>query len=221
MVTIERATRKIVGNILSEDDETVTMPIYDERKTHFSAEREPQERKRKRPPQPVGFIIQQEITTQIAKIPASLRGHIEPEIAECYDMSEPGDLNVVNYVHYTVKREDGDIAIDRNIGYMLRDLDTIVYETSELIGQPAPLLIPIPHRQKTIRAFSPIKEESVEDAIEQVSFNALFDDYFDGVSNMEFFEELIKARDADAAVGILGLIQCLETRRALPNELQT
>lgn len=216
---LERKVRMFAGQVPTEDDYNDMLPIYNDQLIRFSAEREFSLTKHRQPTHPVGFAIQQEITKQVSRIPDSIMSRIDPEVAECYEMSEPGDLNVVTFVHYAVLREDGDIAINRNIGYKLRDLNEVVYESSELIGQPAPQLITLAHRQETLRRFEPIKEEAVEDQIEQLFFNEKFDTFRDGVANMEFFMEFSSARDADATTSILGLAKCLNQRRPLPKRL--
>lgn len=221
VMRIKRATQNAASYLTSEDGET-TLPLYDEKKILFRAERPQEEKKSKRPNLPISFIIQQEIITQLPCIPGSLIEQLKDDLEDCYDTLESGDFNTLQYVHYSVTREEDDItdiSIDRNIGYILRDYDDTLYETSELIGQPEPQYVPIAHDQQTLRVFSPIKQDAVEDRIEQVSYNALFEEIFDGVSNMKFYDEFVKTRDAEATIGILGLVNCLQKRRALPNKL--
>jgi hypothetical protein len=216
---IKRKVRVFAGQVPTVDDYDTTLPIYNEQTLRFTAEREFSLERHRQPTDPIGFAIQQEIIKQVPRIPDSIVSRIEPAVAECYDMSEPGDLNVVTFVHYAILREDGDIAINRNIGYKLRDIKEVVYESSELIGQPAPQLIPLAHRQETLRCFEPIKEEAAEDQLEQLFFNEQFDAFRDGVANMAFFMEFSDARDADAITSILGLVKCLNQRRPLPKHL--
>jgi hypothetical protein len=220
---VKRATQNTASYLTSDDGE-MTFPLYDEKKILFRAERSSQEDTSKRPNLPISFIIRQEIITQLHCLPGTLVEQLKDELEDCYDTPESGDFNTLQYVHYSVTRDEDDttdISIDRNIGYILRDYDDILYETSELIGQPEPQYVPIAHDQQTLRVFSPIKQDAVEDRIEQVSYNALFEEIFDGVSNMKFYNEYVKTRDADATIGIIGLVNCIQKRRALPNKLLT
>jgi hypothetical protein len=216
---VERKARKIVGRIAIEDDDGPTVPIYNERIIRFSAERDGPTKKYARHSLPVGFTIQQEIIQQVAMIPESIRSRLDPEIVECHEYSEPGDLNVMNFVYYSVLREDDDLTIDRNIGYRLHNIDVVMHESSELIGQPEPQLIPIAHRQKTIRQFEPIPEEAVEDKIEQVTYDAVFDQFSDGVENAAFWSQFATAREIDAAISILALVKHLSPHGTLPKKL--
>jgi hypothetical protein len=216
---IERSTQVSTAS-LRDNDTGEEIPLYDEKKILFRAERDHTEEDFRDPSQPSTFAIQQEIITQLPGIPGTLREQLGYEAQDGGDWFESSDFNKVQYVHYGVKREDdGEITIDRNIGYMLRDYENILYETSEIIGQPAPEYIPIAHRQQTLRVFSPIKQEAAEDEIEQVSYNAIFDEIFDGVSNMRFFHELVQTREADATISILGLVECLKRRWVVPDQL--
>lgn len=216
---IERKARKIVGRVEVGDDDDTTLPIYNEKIIRFSAEREGPKKKFERVRPPIGFTIQQEIIKQVNQVPGAIRSRLDPEIVEVHEYSEPGDLNVVNFVHYSVLREDGDISINRNIGYKLRNIDEVMYESSELIGQPEPQLIPIAHRQKTIRHFAPIQEEAVEDKIEQVSYDAIFNQFSDGIESAEFWSHVSATRDADAAISILALVKHLSAHSTLPKKL--
>lgn len=216
---IERSTQVATASL--RDDETgEEVPLYDEKKIFFRAERDHSEEDFREPGQPSIFTIQQEIITQLPGLPGTLREQLGQETQEGDGRFESCDFNKIQYVHYDVKREDdGEITIDRNIGYMLRDYESVIYETSEIIGQPTPEYIPIAHRQQTLRVFSPIKQEAAEDEIEQISYNAIFDEIFDGVSNMRFFLELVQTREADATISILGLVECLKRRWVLPDQL--
>lgn len=127
-------------------------------------------------------------------------------------------MNVVNYVDYTVTNDEGEIDIQRNIGYALRDIDTIIFEASEIIGQPEPEYITIAHQQQSLRVFHPIKEEAVSDQVEQLSFNAVFDEIFDG-RNQLFFSEFVDRRQNDATLALISLIGCIKGRHTLPKDL--
>ncbi|MDB5186744.1 MAG: hypothetical protein JWM07_216 [Candidatus Saccharibacteria bacterium] len=212
---------KLGTAILRCDETAETQQLYDTKKIAFYAERPHTEEDFRQSENPTVFKIHQELITQLPDgIPCALREQIA-EGLEDYDTSlDKGDFNTVHYVHYAVERdEDGEIIIDRNIGYTLRDYETVLYDTSEIIGQPEPVLVPIAHRQQTLRVYAPIKEDSVDDKIQQVSFNAIFEDIFDGGSNAEFFHEFVKLRHTDATMSILALVACLKERRAIPDHL--
>lgn len=228
---IERKVRIFAGQVEVELDETqvavdaienetpIMVPIYNEQIIRFSAERPYSSLKERLPIDPAGFSIQQEFIKQVNHVPNSILHRVEPEVAECYEMGEPGDLNVLSFVHYSVLREDDDITINRNIGYKLRDIDEVIYESSELVGQPIPQPITIAHHPDPLLYFEPIKEEKVEDQIEQLFYNEQFSLLFDGVVNMEYYLALHNIRDADAITSILGLAKCLNQRRPLPKRL--
>lgn len=230
---IQRKVRTFAGQVEAEMDVTSTtqatdaeeaeepamVPIYNEQILRFTAERAYSTLKERQPTAPVGFTIQQEFIKQVDRVPDPILHRIEREVAECYEMSEPGDLNVLSFVHYAVLREDGDININRNIGYKLRNIDEVMYESSELVGQPVPQLITIAHHQDPLLYFEPIKEEAAEDQIEQLFYNEQFDLFRDGAANIDYYLALHDARDADATTSILGLIKCLNQRRPLPKQL--
>lgn len=219
VMKIERTTKLATANLQCEETKENT-PLYDEKTLLFYAERAHSEEDFRQSKNPASFKIQQEIITQLPGVPTTLREQLEEQLEGCDISLDSGNFNKVQYVHYSVDRdEDDEILIDRNIGYILRDYDDVLYETSELIGQPEPEYVPIAHNQQSLRVYSPIKEDSVEDQIQQVSFNAIFEEIFDGASNMHFYHEFVKNRDIDAVVSILSLVRCLKERRTLPDHL--
>ena len=216
---VERST-KIAAAFLKNVDSSQQVPRYNEKKILFRAEREPSEEDMRDPSDPIGFLVQQEITTQLPGVPKALRSHLAEALDGCYDTPDSGDFNTVLFAHYSVmKEDDNSVKIDRNIGYELRDYEHTIYEVSELVGQPEPEIVPLAHRQRTLRVYPPIQQEAASDRIEQMTYNILFENLLDRTSNMQLFQELARAREADATVAILGLVTCLRQRETLPDNL--
>lgn len=218
VMELSRSTK--IATALLNCEDGVELPLYDEKKIIFRAERKHTDEDYRQPDQPNGFTIKQEIVTQLPGIPKLLMSQLDGELDECYDSSEPGDFNKIQFVEYAVSHnEEGEVSIDRNIGYALCDYDITVYEISETSGQPEAQYIALAHRQKSLRVMPPIKQDAAEDKIEQISYDALFKDIFDSTSNIQLYQELTKTRETDATISILGLVECLKRRWTLPDQL--
>lgn len=99
--------------------------------------------------------------------------------------------------------------------YTLYDNDEILYQVSEADETNKFERVPIANDQKTLLVRRPVQEEAVADAAEQLQFNVLFDDMFDG-ANVEFYRNFLTARDHDAIASIRSLLRALKIGATTP-----
>lgn len=210
------ARKKIAGHVVDDTDPTLKIPLYDERVLTFRASRTVDDDDGTGGS--TAFVMRQEIITQLNELPKPLYPLLDQEMIEQYGMTEQGDLNVVTYVQYTVDDDEGEVRIDRNIGYTLRDIEEPIFASSELLGQPKPEAVPIAYTQQTLLVFPPIKQDAATDSIEQISYDAMFNEIFNGENHL-FYGEFNERRDDDVTLALLALLKCIKGRHVLPTEL--
>lgn len=209
-----RSSRQCVGILDEEEDNP--RKIYDEKAVTFSAEREAYDKPSK-PLPPNLFTARLDVVTQINTLPASLLRYFDDETIARFEDTEPGDLNTIQSIEYTVQRASEDVDITRNMSYTLREDEDIMYMISETDETDKYERVPLAHEKHTLLVARKVKEESVADAADQVQYNALFDSiFFDAKAHSDFYPEFLAARDTEAAIAILGMIKSLKTGSKIP-----
>jgi hypothetical protein len=194
-----------------------TKSLYDERSIAFRAKRLTAPPDRHRIISPHLFIVKYFEKTHLPGLPEALAPHLSPETKDAYQNCFYGELHEIRGIEYKVEKDGDDIDISRNISYALHGTAGALYEIGEVDESDEKVQwIPLAHEQRSLRIEERIQEEQVDDQIEQLTFNAHFKNFRDGVGNADFYAELVDMRTKEAAICISALVHCLKRGSRIP-----
>lgn len=193
--------------------------LYNEERLYFSAERSDYDHESDSVTPPTRFVTKLETVTQINQLPQTLLRYFDEEAIDTYDTGEPGDLNILRSIEYTVEIDDIDIDITRNREYYLRDCTDIIHYAGELDETDTYEIVPVPSEQHTLRVPKKIQEERIEDEAAHILEFIQFDERITWNGNQEFYNQFLQARNAEAIIAIDGLLKSLHTGEPAPRLL--
>lgn len=192
-------------------------PIYDERGITLRAERTAGRGSGRLILPPDLFTMNYYEKTHLATLPMVLTPYLQPEVITSYQNCFYGELYERRGIVYTVEKDGDDIDISRDISYALHGTTEPLYEVSEIDESKDKVRwIPLAHEQRTLRVEQRIQEEQVDDQIDQLTYNARFEDFRDGIGNADFYAEFVGMRTSEAAICISALIGCLRHGSPIP-----
>ena len=193
------------------------VPLLNKKSVSFRAERTDAPVRRNKVPLPTAFDIVYADQVHLNSLPEAVAPHLGQDVLDEYIVCNPGDIQRIHGVTYRIENDGGDIDITRNVTYTLQGLYGPIYEIGEIDESPDSVQwVPVAHEQKSLRIERRVIPEQVEDQLEQLPYDATFDDFRDGLSNSSFYNELVALREQEATLCISALLRCLTHGRRIP-----
>lgn len=201
-------------NTLYSDDGGDNYDIQDTKRLELTARYTLADKQRPKPDTKIQFNLKLTTLTQIDDLPSTLVSYFSDEQRQHYGTVEPGDLNEIRTLEYTVKHTIEDaLIVTRDMGYTLCDNDEPLYLVHDPVSKNSFERVAVASEQRTLIVPPRIMQEQTNDIGSQIEYDAWLRDMCETLERPDFTKE---EYEADAIFSIRALLKILRSSEPLP-----